>query len=610
MVQKIEDYALLGDCQTAALVGRDLSVDWLCFPRFDSPACFANLVGTKENGRWLITPDDPGATVTRNYRGRTMILDTTIRTAEGVAVVTDFMPTNVHGSHLVRLVRGISGNVKLHTELIIRFDYGSVVPWVRRCDDGSLQAVAGPDRLVLRTPIRLRAKGRTHVGEFVAAAGETLDFTLSYGISYDEVPKAIDPYRALEQTERGWTTWSQSAEAAGRWSEAVFRSLLTLRALIFQPSGGIVAAPTASLPEQLGGSRNWDYRFCWLRDATFTLFALMNAGYAGEAMRWRGWLIRALAGEPALVQVLYGLGGEREIPERILPWLSGYGGAKPVRTGNAAAEQLQLDIYGEVLDAFYQSRKRRLVKDAADWMLQIELLKHLEKIWELPDEGIWEVRGPRRHFTYSKVMAWVAFDRAVRSIEEFGFVGPLDHWRHLRQRIHDDVCANGFDPEQGAFTQCYGGKELDASLLLMALVGFLAPDDNRLRGTVDAIERRLMVDGFVRRYDTQTAKDGLSGGEGAFLACSFWLVDNLVLLGRLEDASALFERLLALRNDLGLLSEEYDVGAKRLVGNFPQAFSHIALINSAYNLAHAAKPAEQRSGAKAPEEGEDRFGFS
>jgi GH15 family glucan-1,4-alpha-glucosidase len=606
MAQNIEDYAIICDCQTAALVGRDLSIDWMCWPRFDSPACFANLVGTGENGRWIIAPADPGAKITRSYRGHTLILDTTIETADGVAIVTDFMPANVQGSHLARLVRGISGSVKLRTELIIRFDYGSVVPWVRRHDDGSLHAVAGPDRLVLRTPISLRPRGRTHAGEFTVTAGETTDFTLSYGVSYEDVPNAIDPFEALEQTERGWTSWALPFEGAGEWSEAVIRSLLTLRALIFQRSGGIVAAPTTSLPEQLGGSRNWDYRFCWLRDATFTLLALMNGGYANEALRWRAWLIRALGGEPALVQVLYGLGGERCIPERTLPGLSGYGGAKPVRAGNAASGQLQLDIYGEVLDALYQSRKRRLVSDAADWMLQIELLKHLETIWELPDEGIWEVRGPRRHFTYSKIMAWVAFDRAVKSIEEFGFAGPLDHWRHLRQRIHDDVCTNGFDPGQGAFTQSYGGKELDASLLMMALVGFLPPADKRVRGTVDAIEQRLMSDGLVRRYDTRTAGDGLPAGEGAFLACSFWLVDNLVLLGRLDDARALFERLLALRNDLGLLSEEYDP-AKRLVGNFPQAFSHIALINSAYNLARAAKPAEQRSGAKAPEAGEDRF---
>jgi GH15 family glucan-1,4-alpha-glucosidase len=607
MAQKIEDYAIIGDCETAALVGRDLSVDWLCWPRFDSPACFANLVGTKENGRWLIAPADSGAKITRIYRGHTLILETTIETTSGVAIVTDFMPTGSPGTHLIRLVRGISGNVRLRTELIIRFDYGSVVPWVRRRDDGSLQAIAGPHRVVLRTPVRLSPRGRTHVGEFIIAAGETTDFTLGYGISYEDLPKRIDPYQALEQTERGWTTWSQPAEGAGKWSEAVIRSLLTLRALIFQPSGGIVAAPTTSLPEQLGGSRNWDYRFCWLRDATFTLLALMNGGYAHEAMRWRGWLIRALGGEPALVQVLYGLGGERNIPERTLPWLSGYDGAKPVRAGNAATGQLQLDIYGEILDALYQSRKRHLVVDAADWMLQCELLKHLEKIWEVPDEGIWEVRGPRRHFTYSKIMTWVAFDRAVKSIEEFGFVGPLDKWRRLRQRIHDDICANGYDPMQGTFTQSYGGKELDASLLMMALVGFLPPDDKRLLGTVDAIERRLMVDGLVRRYDTQRGVDGLPGGEGVFLACSFWLVDNFVLLGRLDDAHRLFEGLIALRNDLGLLSEEYDPAAKRLVGNFPQAFSHIALINSAYNLVRAEKPAEQRSGAKVSEAGEGRF---
>ncbi|HUB65496.1 MAG TPA: glycoside hydrolase family 15 protein [Methylocella sp.] len=607
MTQNLEDYALIGNCETAALVGRDLSVDWLCCPRFDSPACFANLLGTKENGRWVITPADPNAKITWTYRGQTLILDTRIETAEGVAIVTDFMPTRAHGTHLVRLVRGISGSVKLHTELIIRFDYGSVVPWVRRYDDGSLRAVAGPDRLVLRTPVRLRPRGRTHAGEFVVTAGETTDFTLSYGISYEDVPKAIDPYQALGQTEHSWTAWSQPFEGCGEWSDAVIRSLLTLRSLIFQPSGGMVAAPTTSLPEQLGGSRNWDYRFCWLRDATFTLLALMNGGYAHEALRWRAWLIRAIGGEPALVQVLYGIGGERHLPECTLPWLSGYGGAIPVRVGNEAIAQLQLDIYGEVLDAFYQSRKRRLVTDAADWMLQIELLNHLEKIWDLPDEGIWEVRGPRRHFTYSKIMTWVAFDRAVKSIEEFGLVGPLDHWRNLRQRIHDDICAKSFDPEQGVFTQSYGSKDLDASLLMMGLVGFLPFDDKRLRGTVEAIERRLMVDGLVRRYDTQTAEDGLPVGEGAFLACSFWLVDNLVLLGRLDDARVLFGKLLALRNDLGLLSEEYDPAAKRLVGNFPQAFSHIALINSAYNLTHAAKPAEQRSGARAPEPGEDRF---
>jgi GH15 family glucan-1,4-alpha-glucosidase len=604
---KLEDYGIIGDCESAALVGRDGSIDWLCWPRFDSPACFANLLGSKENGRWLIAPVDPSAKVTWAYRGHTLILETRIETAEGIAVVTDFMPGKVEGPHLVRLVRGVRGSVKLRTELIIRFGYGAIAPWVRRRDDGSLHAVAGPHRLVLRSPIRLTAKGRTHVAEFTVAAGEATEFTLSYAVSYEDVPKAIDPYQALSQTERTWDTWARSFDGAGQWSEAVIRSLLTLRALIFQPSGGIAAAPTTSLPEKLGGERNWDYRFCWLRDATFALLALMNAGYAEEARRWRSWLIRALGGEPALVKVIYGLGGERYFPEHMLPWLSGYAGSQPVRVGNAAVDQLQLDIYGEVLDAFYQSRKRRLVTDAADWMLQHELLKHLEKIWEEPDEGIWEVRGPRRHFTYSKVMVWVAFDRAVKSIEEFGFVGPLDHWRHLRQRIHDDVCAKGFSTELGAFTQSYGGEELDASLLMISLVGFLPPTDKRVHSTVEAIERHLTVNGLVSRYDTRVGTDGMPAGEGTFLACSFWLVDNLVLLGRLDDAHALFERLLSLRNDLGLLSEEYDSTSKRLIGNYPQAFSHIALINSAYNLFRAEKPAEQRSGAKAPEAGEDRF---
>ena len=601
MALKIEDYGIIGNCQTAALVGRDGSIDWLCWPRFDSSACFAKLLGTPENGRWLIAPADPSAKVNWAYRGRTLILETKIDTAEGSAAVIDFMPLRTNGSHLVRLVRGIAGQVRLRTELIIRFDSGAAVPWVRRRDDGSLHAVAGPDRLVLRTPVGLRPSGRTHIGEFTVRAGETAHFSLSHGVSYEEVPAAIDPFQALEQTEKNWNSWAETISGAGRWREPVIRSLLTLRALNFEPSGAMVAAPTTSLPEQLGSSRNWDYRFCWLRDATFTLLALMNAGFATEALRWRAWLIRALGGEPALVQAVYGVGGERHLPECILPWLSGYAGSKPVRVGNAATGQLQLDIYGEVLDAFYQSRKRRLVTDARDWMLQRELLKHLEKVWRLPDEGIWEVRGPKRHFTYSKVMAWVAFDRAVRSVEEFGFVGPVDHWRKVRQEVHDDVCAKAFNGEIGAFTQSYGGTALDASLLLIALTGFLPPDDKRVRSTVDAVEQKLKADGFVYRYETEAGVDGLPAGEGAFLACSFWLVDNLVLQGRFEEAEDLFERLLAVRNDLGLLSEEYDPKSRRLLGNYPQAFSHIALINSAYNLARAEKPAEQRSGTRAPE---------
>lgn len=602
MALSIEDYAIIGDCETAALVGRDGSIDWLCWPRFDSAACFAALLGTQENGRWLLAPTDPDAKTTRRYRGRTLILDTIIETAEGCAIVTDFMPAKIRQTHVVRLVRGIRGRVGFRTELVIRFDYGSVVPWVRRRKDGSLRAIAGPDCLVLRTPVEVRPKGFTHAAEFTIAKGETIDFTLTYSNSYQEAPRPIDPFEALHHTERSWLAWSARFAGAGIWSEPVIRSLITLRALIYHRSGGIVAAPTTSLPEQLGGSRNWDYRFCWLRDATFTLLALMNAGYTKEAMKWRRWLINALGGEPAKVQILYGIDGERRVPEQVVPWLSGYGGARPVRIGNAAAGQLQLDIYGEVLDVLYHSRKRGAVDDDDDWALQCEFLKHLETIWEQPDEGIWEVRGQRRHFTLSKVMAWVAFDRAVKGIEELGLKGPLHHWRRLRARIHDEVCEKGFDPAIGAFTQSYGSKELDASLLMIGLVGFLPPDDERVRGTVEAIQRRLMPDGFVRRYDTRTATDGLPVGEGAFLACSFWLVDNLVLLGRLDEARQLFERLLAVRNDVGLLAEEYDPETKRLVGNFPQAFSHIALINSAYNLAHAEKPAEQRSGATASTE--------
>jgi GH15 family glucan-1,4-alpha-glucosidase len=467
----------------------------------------------------------------------------------------------------------------------------------RHDDDGSLHAVAGPDRLVLRTPIELTPDGRTHVGTFYVAEGETVDFTLSYAPSFqDPPPIAIDPHIALENTELTWRAWSQGLDGAGRWSEIVFRSLLTLRALIYEPTGAIVAAATTSLPEFVGGSRNWDYRFCWLRDATFTLFALMNAGCENEAKKWRTWLIRAVGGDPAQVQILYGLGGERRTTEMILPWLQGYGESQPVRIGNAAADQLQLDIYGELLDVLYQSRKRGLAPNDDDWTMQLELLKHLEMIWEEPDQGIWEPRSGPQHFTYSKVMVWVAFDRAVKSIEEFGLEGPLEHFRALRARIHKDVCTKAFDPELGTFTQSYGSKRLDASLLLVTLVGFLPPDDKRIRNTIEAIERELVQDGFVLRYRSDLGSDGLPAGEGAFLACSFWLVDNLVLLGRREDALTLFERLLRLCNDLGLLSEEYDVRNQCLVGNFPQAFSHIALVNSAYNLARSDKPAEQRSG--------------
>jgi GH15 family glucan-1,4-alpha-glucosidase len=595
MASKIEDYALVGDCETAALIGRDGSIDWLCWPRFDSGACFAALLGTANNGRWLIGAADGNARITRRYRDRTLILETDIQTADGTATVIDFMPPRGKASDVVRLVVGKRGTVTIRTELIIRFDYGSLVPWVTRIEEGSLRAIAGPDMVVLRTPAKLRGEDRKHVGEFTVSAGQTIPFVLTYRPSHLPPPKPLDPLKALAGTERFWRDWSSRAEAAGEWSEPVNRSLITLKALTYRPTGGIVAAATTSLPEQLGGSRNWDYRYCWLRDATFTLLALMNSGYYEEAKVWRAWLLRAVAGDAAQVQIMYGLTGEHRLNEWEAPWLCGFEDAQPVRIGNAAAGQVQLDVYGEVMDALYQGRSGKMEVDEAAWMVQQELLKHLETIWDRPDNGIWEVRGGPQQFTYSKVMAWVAFDRAIKSVERSGVDGPADRWRALRKTIHDEVCAQAFNSEIGAFVQSYGSKQLDASVLLIPLVGFLPPSDPRVRGTVQAVERRLMVDGFVRRYDTNVTRDGLTGNEGAFLACSFWLADNLILLGRREDARRLFERLLSLRNDVGLLSEEYDPHAKRLVGNFPQAFSHITLINTAHNLTRAEKPAEQRS---------------
>ncbi len=595
MASKVEDYAMVGDCETAALIGRDGSVDWLCWPRFDAGACFAALLGTADNGRWLIGAADQNARVTRRYRDRTLILETDIETADGAATVVDFMPPRGKASDVVRLVLGKRGKVSIRVELIIRFDYGSLVPWVTRLEDGSLRAIGGPDMVVLRTPAPLQPQDRAHVGEFTVSAGQTIPFVLTYGPSHLPLPEPIDPLTALADTEAFWQEWSSRAEPSGEWSEPVMRSLITLKALTYRPSGGTVAAATTSLPELLGGSRNWDYRYCWLRDATFTLFALMNSGYYEEAEAWRSWLLRAVAGDPGQVQIMYGLMGERRLTEWTVPWLRGFEGAQPVRIGNAAADQLQLDVYGEVIDALYHGQRGRLAADEAGWRLQQELLQHLETIWREPDEGIWEVRGGRQQFTYSKVMAWVAFDRAIKSVEEFALDGPVDHWRALRKTIHDEVCGRAFDAEIGAFVQSYGSKALDASVLLIPLVGFLPPSDPRVRSTVQAVERRLMVDGLVMRYDTHVTRDGLAGNEGAFLACSFWLADNLVLLGRHDDARRLFERLLSLRNDVGLLSEEYDPHAKRLVGNFPQAFSHITLINTAHNLTRTEKPAEQRS---------------
>jgi GH15 family glucan-1,4-alpha-glucosidase len=596
---RIEDYALIGDCETAALVSRAGSVDWLCFPRFDSDACFAALVGTPENGRWLIEPCQPNRTARRNYIDGTLVAETHLETSSGAVTITDFMPPRRGASHLCRIVKGTRGVVEMRTELLIRFGYGALLPWITRLDDSTVKAVSGPDMLVLRTPVVLKTENLRTAGHFRVSEGQTVAFVLSYGPSYLDVPPAIDPVGALRETQEFWTEWSSRFMHRHEWSAAVLRSLITLKALMYQPTGGIVAAPTTSLPEQLGGPRNWDYRFCWLRDATFTLLALMNCGYYDEAKAWRSWLLRAVAGDPAQVQIMYGMSGEHRLPEWEASWLNGYQGAKPVRIGNAASKQVQLDIYGEVMDALHHGRSGKLGASEAGWELQRELLAHLEKIWKHPDEGIWEVRGGPRHFTYSKVMAWVAFDRAVKSAEQFGLPAPIELWRRIAGEIHEEVCQKAFDREAGAFVQSYDSRELDASVLLIPLVGFLPPTDKRVHSTLRMIEQKLMRDGFVLRYDPVASKDGLPGSEGAFLACSFWLADNFMLVGRRADAERLFRRLLALRNDLGLLSEEYDPKAKRLVGNFPQAFSHLALINTAHNLSTGEKPAEQRSGQTA-----------
>jgi GH15 family glucan-1,4-alpha-glucosidase len=603
MPSLIEDYAVIGDLHTAALVARNGSIDWLCWPRFDSGACFAALLGTPENGRWLIAPAGPNPRILRRYRENTLILETEFVTAEGSVTLVDFMPIPDpalvgRASAVVRLVIGRRGSIRMRTELVIRFDYGANVPWVTRSDDGVLSAIAGPDMLALRTPVELRGENLTTQGEFTVAAGQTIPFVLSYGRSHLPTPDSVVPLEALDNTASFWTGWTRRHAGTGTFDEAVNRSLITLKALTYLPTGGLVAAPTTSLPEQLGGSRNWDYRFCWLRDATLTLLALMNAGYYDEAKSWRDWLLRAAAGSPSQLQIMYGVAGERRLAEWQVPWLTGYEGSLPVRIGNAAADQLQLDVFGEVMDALHQARVGGLNHSAAGWKLQTALLARLETIWQQPDEGIWEVRGGRQHFTHSKIMAWVAFDRAIKAMEAFDLPGPGERWRAIRAAIHAEVCDKGFDRKRGAFVRAYGSTALDASALLIPTVGFLPPTDPRVRSTVAAIERDLLRDGFVLRYDTEVAGDGLPPREGAFLACSFWLVDALVMLGRYDDARTLFERLLALRNDVGLLAEEFDPVAERLVGNFPQAFSHIALINSAHNLTREEKPAEQRSGHK------------
>jgi GH15 family glucan-1,4-alpha-glucosidase len=595
MPRRIEDYAVIGDCESAALCGNDGSIDWLCWPRFDSDACFASLLGAPENGRWKLAPAQENARVTRHYREGTLILETEFETAEGAVTLIDFMPIRGKHSHIVRLVRGKRGKVRMIMDLTIRFDYGRTIPWVTRLEDGTLRAIAGPDMTALRTPAPLKGENLSTVSEFTVGEGETVPFVLSYGPSHGPIPHAIDVERELEQTETYWRQWTERCTYSGPWGEAVCRSLITLKALTYLPTGGIVASPTTSLPEKAQGVRNWDYRFCWLRDATFTLLALMHAGYHREAEAWQNWLLRAVAGSANQVQIMYGIAGERHLPEWEVPWLSGYQGASPVRVGNAAVGQQQLDIYGEVADALHQARENKLPNNEAAGELQRTLLEHLEQIWQEPDEGIWEVRGPKRHFTHSKVMAWVAFDRAIKSAEKFGLKAPLAHWRSLREQIHDDVCRHGFDNDLGSFVQSYGSKNLDASLLLVPLVGFLPPSDPRVRSTIEKIERDLLRDGFVLRYNTGTVTDGLPPGEGVFLACSFWLADNYVLLGQQEKAEHLFEQLLGLCNDVGLLAEEYDPVAQRQMGNFPQAFSHVALVNTALNLNQQHGPARQRS---------------
>jgi GH15 family glucan-1,4-alpha-glucosidase len=597
MVKRIEDYALIGDCESGALVGIDGSIDWLCWPRFDSGALFAALLGKPDNGFWAVAPTNAKTQTSRQYLNHSSILETEFKTGGGIVRLIDFMPFRSDAScHLVRIVRGCRGKVRMRSEYAVRFGYGSIVPWVTRRADDSIWAVAGPDMAILRTDVVMKPEGRMHRGEFIVEAEESVVFVLSYGPSYQKAPEAIDAEEALEATLAEWANWAKQAVRCGEYSDHVIRSLVTLKTLTYRPTGGIVAAPTTSLPETLGGPRNWDYRYCWLRDATFTLLAFMNSGFLQEADAWRQWLRRAVAGDPAQVQIMYGLLGERRLDEWEVPWLAGYEGAKPVRIGNAAASQLQLDIYGEVLDALFQGGMNGLSSDHAAWDVQCTMLEHLETVWHEPDEGIWEVRGGRRHFTHSKVMAWVAFDRAIKAVERLGFKGPARRWRKIRAQIHKDVCEKGYDIKLGSFVQSYGATELDASVLLIPLVGFLPPSDRRVRSTVEAIERYLVVDGLVRRYDPRRTKDGLKTREGAFLACSFWLADNFILLGRHEDAKRLFEHLLSLRNDVGLLAEEYDTSLGRMAGNFPQAFSHVALINTAHNLEKQEKPAEQRSG--------------
>jgi GH15 family glucan-1,4-alpha-glucosidase len=582
---RIEDYAVIGDTHTAALVGLNGSIDWLCLPRFDSSACFAALLGSEENGHWRIAPAGGVKATRRKYRGDSLVLVTEFETDTGTVEVIDCMPPREVHPQVARLVKGVKGRVEMRMELVVRFEYGSVVPWVWS-ELGLLELVAGPDALSLWTPIDTRGEDLQTVAEFSVGEGQRIPFSLSWRPPSDPPPRPVAPDFAIRETTRWWQAWAESSTYNGEWQDTVMRSLLTLKALTYAPTGGIVAAATTSLPEQLGGPRNWDYRYCWLRDATLTLSSLMIAGYVDEATSWRDWLLRAAAGDPKDLQIMYGPAGERRLSEYEADWLSGYEGSTPVRIGNAAAEQFQLDVYGEVMSTLHTAREHGMVVTPHAWGLQKVLVDFLETGWKEPDDGIWEVRGPRRHFTHSKMMAWVAMDRAVKGCEMFGFDGPVDKWRAVARDIHDEVCEKAWDPKRRTFTQYYGSKELDASLLMMPLVGFLPATHPKMAGTIDAIQRELTEDGFVKRYQTddEGTVDGLSGGEGSFLPCSFWMVDNLAQSGRVGEAREMFERLISVRNDVGLLSEEYDSKAGRLVGNFPQAFSHVSLVNSAANL--------------------------
>jgi len=595
MPLRIEDYGLIGDCESAALVGRDGSIDWFCAPRFDSAAAFAALLGTPEHGRWLIAPATVVRHLRRQYREGTLILETEFETANGTVRLLDFMAPRTQYPEIVRIVEGVAGSVPMHTELIIRFDYGSALPWVRRIHDREvLSAIAGPDALFLKSPVSLRGKDFHTVADFSIAAGQRIPFHMAWAPSHLPPPDIGDALTALDETQRWWTEWSSRCTYEGEYRDLVLRSLITLKALAYAPTGGLVAAVTTSLPEKIGGVRNWDYRYCWLRDATFTLYALMVGGYIEEAKAWREWLLRAVAGNPAQASIMYGVGGERRLNELTLDWLPGYEGSRPVRQGNAAHAQFQLDVYGEVMDSLYLSHRYGLEPNPHAWAVQRALIQFVESAWQQPDEGLWEVRGPRRHFTHSKVMAWVAIDRAVKSVEKLGMHGPLDRWRALRAQIHAEVCAKGYDPAQKSFVQFYGGKTLDASLLMIPLVGFLPATDAQVLGTVAAIEKTLVHDGFVARYTPIQDVDGLPPGEAPFLACTFWLADNLALQGRYDEAREVFERVAGVRNDLGLLSEEYDPSSKRQLGNFPQAFSHVGLINTARNLSKNGGPAHRR----------------